>query len=81
MTGLLVDILKQIEKETAINHKYTNKEQFKNTQNRTHTGDTQNESMTTNTRDNISQKNRRVNNGQKDNVNSVQSSRNVEEPI
>ena len=65
-----------------MNHTYTHKEQFKNTQNGTHTSDTQQESMTTNPRDNISQTNRRVNNGQKDSVNSVPltCNRNVEEP-
>ena len=41
----LEDILKQIEQQTPINHTYTNKEQFKNTQNGTQVSDTQQESM------------------------------------
>ena len=78
MTDPLEDILKHIKKHTPMNHTYTHKEQFKNTQNGTHTRDTQQESMMTNPRDN-----RRVNNGQKDSVNSVliTCNRNVEKPI
>ena len=52
-----------------MNHTYTHKEQFKNTENGTHMSDTQQENMTTNPRDTISQMNRRVNNGQKNSVN------------
>ena len=54
----LEDILKQLEKQTHTNHTYTKNEQFKNTQNRTHTSNTLHESMTTNKGDDISQTNR-----------------------
>ena len=70
VTDPLEDILKQIEKQTPINHTYTH-EQLRNTKNGTHMSATQQESMTTNPRDNISQTNRRVNNGQKYSVNSL----------
>ena len=63
MTNPLEDILKLIEKQTPMNHMYIHKDQFKNTQNGSHTSNTQQESMTTNSRDNNSQMNRRVNNG------------------
>ena len=80
VTDPLEDILKQTEKQTTINHTCTHKEQYTNTQNRTHMSDTQQVSMTTNPRGNISQTNRMVNSGQKDSVNSMPLNRNVEEP-
>ena len=55
VTDPLEDNPKEIEKQMPMNHTYTHKDQFKNTQNETPTSDTQQESMTTNPRDNISQ--------------------------
>ena len=67
----LEDILKQIEKWTPVNHTHTHKEQFKNTQNGSHTSDTQQACMPANPGDNIIQTNRRVKYGQKESLNSM----------
>ena len=81
VTDPLEDILKQIEKQTPMNHTYTHNEKLQNTQNGTHLNDIQQERMTTHTRDNISQTKRRVNNGQKESVNSVLHNGNIEELV